>query len=104
MFCMLKKKKHIQLKHKYIKNNDDFFCLNCPYSFRTKSKLESHKKVCENKYFRNIVMPSEETKILEFNQYQKCDKAPFLIYAYLECIIEKIDEYKNNLKIHLQHK
>ena len=49
-------------------------------------------------------MPSEETKILEFNQYQKCDKAPFLIYADLECIIEKIDEYKNNLKIHLQHK
>ena len=49
-------------------------------------------------------MPSEETEILEFNQYHKCDKAPFLIYADLECIIEKIDEYKNNLKIHLQHK
>ena len=104
MFCMLKKKKHIQLKQKYIKNNDDFFCLNCPHSFRTKSKLESHKQVCENKYFRNIVMPSEETEILEFNQYHKCDKAPFLIYADLECIIEKIDEYKNNLKIPLQHK
>ena len=41
-------------------------------------------------------MPSEDTKILEFNQYQKSDKAPFIIYADLECIIEKIDEYKNN--------
>ena len=41
-------------------------------------------------------MPSEDTKILEFNQYQKSDKAPFIIYADLECIIEKTDGYKNN--------
>ena len=41
-------------------------------------------------------MPSENTKMLEFNQYQKSDKAPFIIYADLECIIEKIDGCKNN--------
>ena len=41
-------------------------------------------------------MPSEDTKILEFNQYQKSDKAPFIIYADLECIIEKINGCKNN--------
>ena len=28
-------------------------------------------------------MASEDTKILEFNQYQKSDKAPFIIYADL---------------------
>ena len=41
-------------------------------------------------------MRSEYTKILEFNQYQKSDKAPFIIYADLECIIQKIDARKNN--------
>ena len=41
-------------------------------------------------------MPSEDSKILEFNQYQKSDKTPFIIYAVLECIIEKIDGCKNN--------
>ena len=41
-------------------------------------------------------MPSEDTKMLEFNQYEKSDKAPFIIYADLECIIEKIDGCKNN--------
>ena len=41
-------------------------------------------------------MPSEDTKIEEFNQYQISDKAPFIIYADLECIIEKIDGCKNN--------
>ena len=36
-------------------------------------------------------MPSEDTKILKLSQYQKSDKAPFIIYADLECILEKID-------------
>ena len=33
------------------KNNDDFYCLNCLHSFRTKNKLESHKNVCEKNIF-----------------------------------------------------
>ena len=41
-------------------------------------------------------MPSKDTKILECNQYQKSDKAPFAIYPDLECIIEKTDGCKNN--------
>ena len=41
-------------------------------------------------------MPSEDTKILEFGQYQKSDTAPFVIYADIECVIEKIDGCKNN--------
>ena len=43
-------------------------------------------------------MPSENTKILEFNQYQKSDKAPFIIYADLESIIKMINGCKNNLE------
>ena len=41
-------------------------------------------------------MPFKNTKILEFNQYQKSDEAPFITYADLECIIEKTDGCKNN--------
>ena len=41
-------------------------------------------------------MPSEDTKILQFNQNAKSDEAPFIIYADLELIIEKINRYKNN--------
>ena len=78
------------------KNNGDIYCLNCLHSFGTKNKLESHKKVFENKGFCNVNILSDDTKILEFNQYQKSDKAPFIIYVDLECIIEKIDGCKNN--------
>ena len=41
-------------------------------------------------------MPTVDIKILEFNQYQNTDKAPFIIYANLECIIGKNDGCKNN--------
>ena len=41
-------------------------------------------------------MPFEDTEILEFKQYQKSDKAPFIIYADLECLIKKIDGCKNS--------
>ena len=59
-------------------------------------KLQLNKRVCKNKDFCKIIMPSDSTKILEFNQYQKSDKGPFIIYADLNYIIEKIDGCKNN--------
>ena len=43
-----------------------------------KKKLQLHKKVGQNKDFCNVIMPFEDTKILEFNQYKKSDKAPFI--------------------------
>ena len=36
------------------------------------------------------------TKILEFSQYQKTDKVPFIIYEDREYLIGKIDGCKNN--------
>ena len=41
-------------------------------------------------------MGSEDTKILQFNQYQKSDKARFVMYEDREFLKEKIDEYKHN--------
>ena len=61
------------------KHHGNFYCLDCLLSFATEKKLESHKKVCENKGFCNVIMPSKDTKILKFKQYQKSDKAPFNI-------------------------
>ena len=41
-------------------------------------------------------MPFEDTKVLEFNQYQKSDKEAFIIYGNRECLIENTDGWKNN--------
>ena len=76
-----------------------FYCLNFLHSFRAKNKHDSHKKECRNKDLYNVVMPFEDTKILEFNQYQKSDKTPFIIYADLESLIKKMIDVKITLKI-----
>ena len=49
------------------KHDSDFYCVKCLHSFATKKKLESHKKVCVNKDFCNVAMPSEDTTALEVN-------------------------------------
>ena len=67
------------IRWKEIKNKGDFYCLNCIHSFRKKYKLESHKKVCENKNFCDVVMPFENIKKFEFNQSQKYDQS--IIYC-----------------------
>ena len=70
--------------------------MNCLQAFRTKQKLASHIKVCENKDFCDVVMPSEDAKILEFDRYCISGKTTFIIYSDLESLIGQIDRYKNN--------
>ena len=70
--------------------------MNYLHWLRTKNKLESHKKGCEKKDFCNVVISSEDTKILKFNQHRKSDKALFIIYSNLQSVIVKIYGCKNN--------
>ena len=53
-------------------------------------------KVFGNKDFFSVVMPSEDTKILEYNHHRKPNKIPSIIYANLESLIKWIDGCKNN--------
>ena len=46
--------------------------------------------------FCNVIITSEDTKMLKFNRYQNPDKPIFITYVDLECIIKKIYGCKNN--------
>ena len=61
------KKKLALLRGLTSKNTGDFYCLDFLHSFGTKSKFYSHKRVCENKDFCNVIMLSKDTEILVFN-------------------------------------
>ena len=54
--------------------------------------------VCEKNHFRDVAMPSEDTKILEFSLHQKSDKAPSIIYANLESLIKRINKSKTHFE------
>ena len=48
------------------------------------------------KIFCGVVFISQDTNILEFNQYWKSDNTPSIISTNFESLIKKIDAWKNN--------
>ena len=79
-------------------HNGDFYCLNCLHLYRTKEKLKKHEKVCNNHDYCYVEMPNEFEKVLKYNPGEKSLKVPFLIYADLECLLEKMDSCQNDPK------
>ena len=65
-------------------HKEDFHCLNCFHLYRTKNKLEAHKKICENHEYCHVEMPTKDSNIIKYNQGEKSIKSPFIIYADLE--------------------
>ena len=66
------------------------------FSFiQPKTKVKKHEKVCNNHdYF--VEMPNKYNKILKSNHGEKSLKAPFMIYADLKCLLEKMHSCQNN--------
>ena len=77
-------------------HKEDFYCLNCFHSYRTENKLEAHKKICQNHDYCHVEMPTKINNIIKYNHGEKSMKLPFVIYADLECLLEKMSTCINN--------
>ena len=77
-------------------HKEDFYCLNCFHSDRTENKLELHKKIRENHDYCHVEMPTKDNNIIKYNHGEKSMKLPFVIYANLECLLEKMSTCINN--------
>ena len=77
-------------------HKEDFYCLNCLCSYRRRNKLEAHNKICENHDYCNVEMPTKDNNIIKDNQGEKSIKLPFVVYADLECLLEKMSTCQNN--------
>ena len=65
-------------------------------TFKRENRLKKHKKVCENHGYCYAEMPEEDNKILKDNQGEKSMRVSFIIYADLECLLEKMNTCHNN--------
>ena len=70
-------------------NHGDFYCLNCLNSFLTDNALKRHERICENHDYCHVEMPTKDNKTLKYTHGEKSLKAPFTIYADLECLLIK---------------
>ena len=77
-------------------HDGDFYCLNCFHLHRTKNKLEAHKKICENRDYCHVEMPTKDNNTIKYNQGEKSIKLPFAVYADLEYLLEKMSTCYNN--------
>ena len=77
-------------------HNGDFYCLNCLHSYRTKSKLKKHEKICKNHDFCNLKMPDANKNTLESKPWKKSLKHAFVINGDLECLLLKMSTCNNN--------
>ena len=77
-------------------NNDDFYCLNCFQSYRTKETLTKHELLCNNHHYCEIVLPEENKKILKYLQGPNSMKIPQAIYVDIECLLVKHKTCFNN--------
>ena len=73
----------------------DFYCLNCFCAYSTKNKFEAHKKICESHNYCHVELPTKDNNI-KYNHGEKSMKLLFVIYADLECLLEKMSTCQNN--------
>ena len=72
------------------KHKGDFYCLNCFPAYTTRNKLERPKNACENHDYCCVEMPNEDNKILKYNHGEKSMRVPFITYANLEFLLDKV--------------
>ena len=65
-------------------------------SVYNKKKLKKHEIICNDHDFCHLKMPDEDNKILKYVSGEKSLKVPFIIYADLECLLQKINTCQNN--------
>ena len=78
------------------KHKGKFYCLNCFCSYSIENKLKKHKNVCKHHDYYYVEMPEGDNKILKYNHGETFMLVPFIIYADLESLLEKMNTCHNN--------
>ena len=71
------------------------FCLRCLNPFWCQESLNKHQEYCGNHESVKIELPKKGT-MLEFKNYHRSEKVPFIIYADFECYIKPMQSCEPN--------
>ena len=77
-----------QTKHETRKH----FCMYCLQCFSSERVLNNHKENCiQLNGTQAVKMPTKDNSILKFNNYHKQQPTPFVIYADIEALLQKVE-------------
>ncbi|XP_050452581.1 uncharacterized protein LOC126852138 [Cataglyphis hispanica] len=71
------------------KEHRKYICDRCLHYFESNNKLQSHTIDYQQMNECAIRLPSEKDKWLEFNNYNRKELLPFVVYTDLECMLKK---------------
>ncbi|KMQ91061.1 hypothetical protein RF55_9122 [Lasius niger] len=82
--------------------NKVYICNRC--ALLLYEKLSAHSVDCGKMNDRVIVLPNDDEKWLAFRNYDRKERIPFVVYADLECAMEKEEEGTSDTFITQHHK
>ncbi|XP_077270167.1 uncharacterized protein LOC143901616 [Temnothorax americanus] len=85
------------------KKNKKYFCDRCLHYFSSSNKLQSHTVDCRKVNNCAIKLPSEDNKWLCFKNHSRKERLPFVVYADLECVLQKTQPETEHASYAYQH-
>lgn len=77
----------------YIQNNHNtlYYCVHCLHGFTQQKLLDNHIDYCQSHDSQKIELPSNKDCFLEFKDYEKTLRVPYVIYADFETLNKPLD-------------
>ena len=79
----------------FSKHHNDYYCLNCTYSYRTENALKKQERLCLNNKDCLVKLPFKNQRILKYEKDMRSVKAPHMIYLDFECLLKNIKDRTN---------
>ena len=98
-YCLVKSLSRLLASQVPKNNGKHYFYLRCLNLFGVKKSLSKHKEYCNEYEAVKIELP-KKGKMLEFKNYHRLEKVPFIIYADFECFIKPIQSCDPDPKNH----
>lgn len=89
-YCWIKHLSRLLSSQLSAHGHANYICDRCLNYFTTNEKLERHVRSCANEY--QIKMPPLSEDCIKFRGYAKQLKAPFIVYADIEALLEQLEE------------
>ncbi|XP_018362816.1 PREDICTED: uncharacterized protein LOC108760996, partial [Trachymyrmex cornetzi] len=104
-FAWIKNLSRLMSKQLNKHNGQKYICDHCLHYFHSNERLQLHIVDCQRINECAIRLPSNDDKWLSFNNYNRKERVPFVVYADLECILEKTDgdQEASTLTYHHHH-
>ncbi|XP_071582112.1 uncharacterized protein [Temnothorax nylanderi] len=90
-FAWIKNLSHLVSSQISKKEHRKYFCDRCLHYFSSSEKLEAHTIDCREMNDCAVMLPSDNDKWLAFKNHSRKERVPFIVYADLECTLEKME-------------